>query len=73
MRERAADVRDVTKRVMAHILGVTFMKPASISEEVIIIAEDLTPSDTAQLNRKYVKGFATNIGGRTSHSAIMSR
>ncbi|TCI64868.1 phosphoenolpyruvate--protein phosphotransferase [Exiguobacterium sp. SH3S1] len=73
MRERAADVRDVTKRVMAHILGVTFMTPASISEEVIIIAEDLTPSDTAQLNRKYVKGFATNIGGRTSHSAIMSR
>ena len=73
MRERAADVRDVTKRVMAHILGVTFVTPASISEEVIIIAEDLTPSDTAQLNRKYVKGFATNIGGRTSHSAIMSR
>lgn len=73
MRERAADVRDVTKRVMAHILGVTFVTPASISEEVIIIAEDLTPSDTAQLNRKYVKGFVTNIGGRTSHSAIMSR
>ncbi|WP_026825517.1 MULTISPECIES: phosphoenolpyruvate--protein phosphotransferase [Exiguobacterium] len=73
MRERAADVRDVTKRVMAHILGVTFVTPASISEEVIIIAEDLTPSDTAQLNRKYVRGFATNIGGRTSHSAIMSR
>ncbi|WP_215142313.1 phosphoenolpyruvate--protein phosphotransferase [Exiguobacterium qingdaonense] len=73
MRERAADVRDVTKRVMAHILGVTFVTPAAISEEVIIIAEDLTPSDTAQLNRKYVKGFATNIGGRTSHSAIMSR
>lgn len=73
MRERAADVRDVTKRVMAHILGVTFVTPASITEEVIIIAEDLTPSDTAQLNRKYVKGFATNIGGRTSHSAIMSR
>lgn len=73
MRERAADVRDVTKRVLAHILGVTFVTPASISEEVIIIAEDLTPSDTAQLNRKYVKGFATNIGGRTSHSAIMSR
>ena len=44
-----------------------------ISEEVIIIAEDLTPSDTAQLNRKYVKGFTTDIGGRTSHSAIMAR
>ena len=44
-----------------------------ISEEVIIIAEDLTPSDTAQLNRQYVKGFTTDIGGRTSHSAIMAR
>ncbi|WP_114570219.1 phosphoenolpyruvate--protein phosphotransferase [Exiguobacterium flavidum] len=73
MRERAADVRDVTKRVMAHLLGITFVTPAQINEEVIIIAEDLTPSDTAQLNRKYAKGFATNIGGRTSHSAIMSR
>ncbi|WP_214846950.1 phosphoenolpyruvate--protein phosphotransferase [Exiguobacterium sp. s193] len=73
MRERAADVRDVTKRTMAHLLGITFVTPAQINEEVIIIAEDLTPSDTAQLNRKYAKGFATNIGGRTSHSAIMSR
>ncbi|MFT8317705.1 MAG: phosphoenolpyruvate--protein phosphotransferase [Sporolactobacillus sp.] len=73
MRERAADVRDVSKRLLAHVLGVSFSSPASITEETIIIAEDLTPSDTAQLNRKYVKGFATNIGGRTSHSAIMSR
>ncbi|WP_263971517.1 PEP-utilizing enzyme, partial [Klebsiella pneumoniae] len=72
MRERASDVRDVTKRTMAHLLGITFVTPAQINEEVIIIAEDLTPSDTAQLNRKYAKGFATNIGGRTSHSAIMS-
>ena len=44
-----------------------------ISEEAIIVAEDLTPSDTAQLNRKYIKAFTTNIGGRTSHSAIMAR
>lgn len=73
MRERAADVRDVSKRILAHLLGVSFTSPASISEETVIIAEDLTPSDTAQLNRKYVKGFATDIGGRTSHSAIMSR
>ena len=50
-----------------------FSNPSTISEEVIIIAEDLTPSDTAQLNRKYVKGFTTDIGGRTSHSAIMAR
>lgn len=73
MRERAADIRDVTKRVMAHLLGVAFPDPALINEEVIVIAEDLTPSDTAQLNRQYVKGFATDIGGRTSHSAIMAR
>ncbi|MFD1358403.1 phosphoenolpyruvate--protein phosphotransferase [Fictibacillus halophilus] len=73
MKERAADIRDVSKRVLAHLLDVQFATPASISEEVVILAEDLTPSDTAQLNRKYVKGFATDIGGRTSHSAIMSR
>ncbi|TCL49212.1 phosphoenolpyruvate--protein phosphotransferase [Thermolongibacillus altinsuensis] len=73
MKERAADIRDVTKRVLAHLLGVTISNPSMISEEVIIVAEDLTPSDTAQLNRKYVKGFTTDIGGRTSHSAIMAR
>ncbi len=73
MRERAADIRDVSKRVLAHILGVTLPNPTTINESVVIIADDLTPSDTAQLNKEFVKGFATNIGGRTSHSAIMSR
>ncbi|MBM7571045.1 phosphoenolpyruvate--protein phosphotransferase [Aquibacillus albus] len=73
MRERAADIQDVTKRVMAHLLNVTFPDPALIDEEVVIVAEDLTPSDTAQLNKNFVKGFTTNIGGRTSHSAIMAR
>ncbi|KNH23381.1 phosphoenolpyruvate-protein phosphotransferase [Priestia megaterium] len=73
MKERAADIRDVTKRVLAHLLGVNVSNPSLISEEVVIIAEDLTPSDTAQLNRKFVKGFTTDIGGRTSHSAIMAR
>ncbi|MFD1038814.1 phosphoenolpyruvate--protein phosphotransferase [Virgibacillus byunsanensis] len=73
MRERAADIHDVTKRVLAHLLGVRFPDPALIDEEVIVIAHDLTPSDTAQLNRQFVKGFATDIGGRTSHSAIMAR
>ncbi|WP_318504983.1 phosphoenolpyruvate--protein phosphotransferase [Bacillus sp. T3] len=73
MKERAADIRDVTKRVLAHLLGVQLVNPSMISEEVIIVAEDLTPSDTAQLNRNYVKGFTTDIGGRTSHSAIMAR
>ncbi|KRK34360.1 phosphoenolpyruvate--protein phosphotransferase [Loigolactobacillus bifermentans] len=73
MQERAADVRDVTKRIMSHLLGVTLPNPALIHDEVVIIAHDLTPSDTAQLNRKYVKGFVTDLGGRTSHSAIMAR
>lgn len=73
LQERAADMRDVTKRVLNHLLGIHYISPAEISEEVIVIAEDLTPSDTAQLNRQYVKGFTTNIGGRTSHSAIMAR
>lgn len=73
MKERAADIRDVTKRVLSHLLGVHIVNPSMIAEEVIIIAEDLTPSDTAQLNRNFVKGFTTDIGGRTSHSAIMAR
>ena len=73
MKERAADIRDVSKRILAHLLGVDLPNPSLIDEEVIVIAEDLTPSDTAQLNKQFVKGFATNIGGRTSHSAIMAR
>lgn len=73
MQERAGDIRDVTKRIMSHLLGVTLPNPALIQEEVVIVAHDLTPSDTAQLDRNYVKGFITDIGGRTSHSAIMSR
>lgn len=73
MQERAGDIRDVTKRVMSHLLGVKLPNPALINEEVVIVAHDLTPSDTAQLDRNFVKGFITDIGGRTSHSAIMSR
>ncbi|MEG0748763.1 MAG: phosphoenolpyruvate--protein phosphotransferase [Carnobacterium sp.] len=73
MQERAADIKDVTKRVLSHLLGVKLPNPSMIDEEVIVIAHDLTPSDTAQLNRKFVKAFVTDIGGRTSHSAIMAR
>lgn len=73
MQERAADIRDVSKRVLANLLGVKIPSPATISEEVVVVAKDLTPSDTAQLNRQYVKAFVTDIGGRTSHSAIMAR
>ncbi|EKD1038340.1 phosphoenolpyruvate--protein phosphotransferase [Listeria monocytogenes] len=73
MLERAADIKDVRKRVLSHLLGVTIPNPALIDEEVVVVAADLTPSDTAQLNRNFVKGFVTDIGGRTSHSAIMAR
>ena len=73
MRERAADIRDVTKRVIARLLGVEIPNLGLINEEVIIISEDLAPSDTAQLNKAFAKGFTTNMGGRTSHSAIMAR
>ena len=72
-RERAADIKDIKKRILAHLLGVKVNDPSTIDEQVVIIAEGLTPSDTAQLDRNFVKGFATNIGGRTSHSAIMAR
>ncbi|GEC92097.1 phosphoenolpyruvate--protein phosphotransferase [Brevibacillus brevis] len=73
MRERAADIRDVTTRVLSYLLGLPFAGLGELTEEVIIVADDLTPSDTAQLDRRYVKGFVTDIGGRTSHSAIMAR
>lgn len=71
-RERAADVKDVTFRLKANILGVTIPDLGAITEDSIVVAHDLTPSDTAQLN-EFAKGFVTAIGGRTSHSAIMAR
>ncbi|MBW4081431.1 phosphoenolpyruvate--protein phosphotransferase [Paenibacillus sp. S150] len=72
LRERAGDIRDVTQRIMAVLSGaVTGSQP--IEQAVIIVAHDLTPSDTVQLNREYVKGFTTEMGGITSHSAIMAR
>ena len=72
LKERKADFRDVSKRILSHLLGVQIVNPSMILEEAIIVAEDLTPSDTAQLNRTFVKGFTTNVGGMTSHSAIMA-
>ncbi|WP_031543302.1 phosphoenolpyruvate--protein phosphotransferase [Mesoplasma photuris] len=71
--ERSADIKDVASRMIKHILGIKIVDLSTIAEEVIIVAEDLTPSQTAQLDKKFVKGFATNIGGRTSHAAIMAR
>ncbi len=73
MKERAADIKDVGSRLIRNILGVQTQNLSEISEDVIIIAKDLTPSDTAQMNKQRVKGFATDVGGRTSHTAIMAR
>lgn len=70
-RERAADVKDVTFRLKCNLLGLVIPDLTAIAEDSIIVAYDLTPSDTAQLN-EYVKGFCTEIGGKTSHSAIMA-
>ncbi|WP_019893024.1 phosphoenolpyruvate--protein phosphotransferase [Allobaculum stercoricanis] len=70
-RERAADVKDVTFRLKCNLLGLEIPDLTAINEPSIIVAHDLTPSDTAQLN-EYVKGFVTAIGGKTSHSAIMA-
>ena len=72
-RERAADMKDVSKRVLYNIQGIVMQDPTQIKEEVIVVAKDLTPSDTALLDKRFVKGFVTDIGGRTSHSAIMAR
>ncbi len=73
IRQRSTDIRDVTKRVLSHLLGVPLVDPALIHHKVIIIAHDLTPSNTAQFVPTYVKGIVSDMGGRTSHSAIMSR
>ncbi len=73
MQERAADVKDVAKRALSHLLGKQLPDIASISEPVVIIAKEITPSDTSQMDAKFVKGLATDLGGRTSHAAIMAR
>ena len=72
LRERAADIKDVSKRIMANLAGHTVGLEIE-KENTIVVAHDLTPSDTAQLDKEKVNGFVTNIGGRTSHSAIMAR
>ena len=73
MQERAADVKDVAKRALSHLLGKQLPDIASINEPVVIIAKEITPSDTSQMDAKFVKGLATDLGGRTSHAAIMAR
>ncbi|KOA73477.1 phosphoenolpyruvate-protein phosphotransferase [Clostridium botulinum] len=73
MKERAADVKDVGNRILNNLLGNGENQESNLKENTIIVAHDLTPSDTAQIDKSKVIGFITNIGGRTSHSSIMAR
>ena len=72
-KERAADIKDVSFRLLCNLTGKTIPNLATLDSTVIIVAKDLTPSDTGSLNKEFAKGFATEMGGRTSHSAIMAR
>jgi phosphoenolpyruvate-protein phosphotransferase (PTS system enzyme I) len=73
LRERTADVRDVAERVLKHLQGVAHHDLSEINHDVIIIADDLTPSDTIHFNRRPIVGFATETGGRTSHTSIIAK
>ncbi|MBE1274663.1 phosphoenolpyruvate-protein phosphotransferase PtsI [Enterovibrio baiacu] len=73
LKERATDIRDIGSRFVKNALGINIVSLSAIDEEVILVANDLTPSETAQINLDYVLGFITDIGGRTSHTSIMAR
>ncbi|GLS91658.1 phosphoenolpyruvate-protein phosphotransferase [Psychromonas marina] len=73
LRERASDFRDIGSRLLKNVLGIDIVNLSNIDEEVVLIANDLTPSETAQINLDKVLGFITDIGGRTSHTSIMAR
>ncbi len=73
LRERATDFRDIGTRLVKNALGMNIVNLSTIDEEVILVAHDLTPSETAQINLNFVRGFVTDIGGRTSHTSIMAR
>ena len=73
LRERTSDIEDVGKRVLRHLLGQRRRSLAELVEPVIVVAYDLSPSDTATMHRQHVIGFVTDIGGRTSHTAIMAK
>jgi len=73
LRERVVDIEDVARRVIRNLLGKAPQNPAAHDQPHIIVAHNLTPSDTAQLNRKLVMGFVTEVGSKTSHTAIMAR
>ncbi len=72
-RARAADIQDIQYRVLAHLIGTPLKDATLLDEDTLIAAHDLTPSDTATLDYRFVKGFITEVGGVTSHTAIMAR
>ena len=73
LRERAADVKDVAERVLTNLQGVAHHDLSEITHDVVILADDLTPSDTINFNRRPIVGFATEVGGRTSHTSIIAK
>ncbi|MEC6795997.1 phosphoenolpyruvate-protein phosphotransferase PtsI [Photobacterium sp. S4TG1] len=73
LKERASDIRDIGSRFIKNALGINVINLSAINEQVILVANDLTPSETAQINLEFVLGFITDIGGRTSHTSIMAR
>ncbi|HEY0140576.1 MAG TPA: phosphoenolpyruvate--protein phosphotransferase [Thermoanaerobaculia bacterium] len=73
LRERVADVKDVAERVLTNLQGIAHHDLSEIAHDVIIIADDLTPSDTIHFNRRPIVGFATEAGGRTSHTSIIAK
>ncbi|HUV39209.1 MAG TPA: phosphoenolpyruvate-utilizing N-terminal domain-containing protein, partial [Planctomycetota bacterium] len=73
LRERTSDFRDVERRLFKHLLGQRREELNNLTHEVVIIARDLSPRQTANLDRTTVRGFATDAGGRTSHTAIVAR
>ncbi|MFI3256594.1 MAG: phosphoenolpyruvate-protein phosphotransferase PtsI, partial [Psittacicella sp.] len=73
MQERATDMRDLGLRLVKNILDIPIIDLGDIQDEVILIAEDLAPADTAQLNLKKILGIITDLGGKTSHTSIMTR
>ncbi len=73
LRDRVSDINDVGRRIMRNLVGAERTSLSDLKEPVIVVAYDLSPSDTAMMHRKNVIGFLTDIGGRTSHTAIMAK
>ena len=73
IRERAADIYDIEKRLLRHLLGKRREDVQHLTEEVVVVAHELSPMQTASFDKRFVKGMATDAGGRTSHTAIVAR